>query len=358
MRVKMFSNIGTKINCQALFLAFLVVILSGCSMLPEEDSTLAPPLVKPKRAEYELYEVTRRDITKTLKGTGTLISSKEVALYYRESGGRLKSIEVKDGQKVTKGTIMARLDTGNLESRIKIKANDIKKAEIQLELLKSEYEKYLSLPRESQPPSKDMEEMKVNIRLQEIDLDSARIEYSDLLNDLQQSRLISPIDGVVTFVENLKAGDVVEAYKTIIIVADPRNLQLYYQSDATKDVKVGMKAKVECQGKELDGKVVLAPDNVPEDALEKYKNAIVISVNGLPDNLEWGDMLDFTIEIQSKKNVLCIPKKGLRRFMGGTYVQVLDGESKKEYNVETGIETIYDVEILSGLKEGQKVILN
>ncbi|MNI96739.1 hypothetical protein D3C73_1552570 [compost metagenome] len=56
--------------------------------------------------------------------------------------------------------------------------------------------------------------------------------------------------------------------------------------------------------------------------------------------------------------MLIIPKVGLRSYMGRDYVQVLEGESRKEIDVEKGIVSSTEVEIRKGLKEGQKVILN
>jgi hypothetical protein len=44
--------------------------------------------------------------------------------------------------------------------------------------------------------------------------------------------------------------------------------------------------------------------------------------------------------------------------MGRDYVQVLEGESRKELDVEKGIVSSTEVEIRKGIKEGQKVILN
>lgn len=134
--------------------------------------------------------------------------------------------------------------------------------------------------------------------------------------------------------------------------------ELYQQAENLNNIKIGMKVKVTINGSEYKGEVIMSPDNAPLDALEKYKNAVVVKVLDLPDSAAWGDSIDFSIDIQSKKNVLVIPKKGLRRMMGRSYVQVMDGDSKKEFDVEVGIESAYDVEIRGGLKEGQMVILN
>ncbi|MNP32334.1 hypothetical protein D3C76_1255080 [compost metagenome] len=53
-----------------------------------------------------------------------------------------------------------------------------------------------------------------------------------------------------------------------------------------------------------------------------------------------------------------IPRGALRSYGGRNYVQILDGQSRKEVDVEQGIVTQTDVEIRQGLKEGQKIIIS
>jgi multidrug efflux pump subunit AcrA (membrane-fusion protein) len=44
--------------------------------------------------------------------------------------------------------------------------------------------------------------------------------------------------------------------------------------------------------------------------------------------------------------------------MGRNFVQVLEGDSRKEVDVQPGIKDETNVEIRKGLTEGQQVILN
>jgi hypothetical protein len=71
-----------------------------------------------------------------------------------------------------------------------------------------------------------------------------------------------------------------------------------------------------------------------------------------------GASADLSITTERRPDTLVIPRSALRSYLGHEYVQVLEGESRKEIDVEKGIETQTEVEILKGPKEGQKVILN
>ncbi len=325
--------------CILLILIIFISFLSGCNFIPEEEEALAPPLVKPKREEYELYEVQKKDITNYVKGSGNLVASEEKALFFKQSGSRLKDIDAKVGREVKKGDVLGRLDTGDLDTRIKLQEYALKKAELNLARLKEE--------------SGD----RYSIESAKLDVLSNKLLLDDLKKEMDNSLLIAPMDGVVTFVDNLSEGDMVEAYKRIITISDPKKLRVYYQSNDVNKVKAGMEAEIRIKGQAYTGEVVLSPDNIPKDAHESLKNAIIIDVKDLPQDAKMGDLAEISIPIETRQGVLVIPKRALKQYMGGNTVQIIEGESKKELDVEIGIQTPTEVEIISGLEEGQKVIL-
>ncbi|MDP4094613.1 MAG: efflux RND transporter periplasmic adaptor subunit [Bacillota bacterium] len=339
---------------------FIISVFSGCSILPKEEETLAPPVVQPKRTEYDLYKVVRKDLINDLKATGNFESAREQQLFTTVSGGRLKSIDVKEMQNVKKGTVLARLDIGDMETSIQLQQNTVKKLQIQLGSLQKQYNSYKALPVGGQPSAKDMDSMKINIELMQIDLDSAKISLDSMNKKYQESLLTAPYDGIVTYIADIKEGDMVEAYKTIVTVSDPSSLQIYYKptdNSVLKGIKSGMSASINYNGKQYEGEVAMGPDNLPKDATDKLKDAIILNVKG-NISAKPGSSVDFIINIQKKTNVIAIPKKALKEYMGSKTVQVMDGDSKKQVNVVTGIENALEVEIISGLTEGQSVILN
>jgi RND family efflux transporter MFP subunit len=345
--------------CSIIIISFiLATFISGCGILPEEEAALAPPLVQSKREEYQLYKAARKDITKFVKGVGSFEPAEKVDTFFHESGKRLSSIDVKYGQMVKKGTVVVRADNGDLESRIKLKEIDVSKLKIQLAELKDEYNTYMALPVGSRPAPKDIEDLQVRIKLMQLDMEAANIQLDDLSKEQGESVLTAPIDGQVVFIEDVKSGDVVDAYKTLVTIADPSNLQIYCQSSNVILVKTGMKAELTFDGKKYEGKVVISPDNIPSGSGKRYENAIVVKSSKVIEGAKLGSTVDISIPIESHKNVVVIPKNGLQRAFGIPIIRIMDGDSKKEFNVETGIETDTEIEITSGLEEGQMVIVN
>lgn len=352
---------GRVILILTVFLA-LISILSGCSLFPQEDEVLAPPLVKPKREDYQIYAVKRNTIINKIQVTGHFVSAIDYSLSF-EKGGRLNSITVKNGDKVTKGQEVARIDTGDLENQIELAGIAVKRAEIVLNEARDALNtaKLLQEIQDRAVNAPDIRRAQYNVQRAELDLEAVRINLNIMEKNLQSARLVSPVDGIVIFVDiKLKKGDIIEPYKTIVQVADPKALQIMFDARTLNNpgiLKPGMDAELTFGTKKMKGKVVMSPYSMPEDMDEKNKDAVILEAENLPEEIEMGDSIDISIILEKKENVLTIPLEGLRSYMGRNYVYLLDGNSKKEANVEIGTKSATEVEIISGLKEGQQVIL-
>jgi RND family efflux transporter MFP subunit len=331
-----------------LLIISLLTWMSGCSLLSKEKTALKPPLVKPVSQKFELAEVRRGDITRELKNNATFISNKKQDLYFKSTGGRLQSINVESGAIVKKGDVLAQLDAEDYENRVFVQKRMLEKAAIayqQSQLLHPEDE--------------------VTLQLEKIDIEMARNELNRLNDLLIKTKLIATIDGEVSFVSDLKEGDYMTAYNTVVSISDPQELELASQfpnPNDIKEVKVGMKVEISADGAQLQGHVLQAPSSVPKTAdrnqYEVNQSTLIIGFDQLPDGNYLGAYADIIITLEKKMNTLIIPEKALSTYLGRNYVHILDGATRKEIDVEKGITTSNEVEITKGLSEGQKVIIN
>lgn len=323
-------------------------VLSGCNLLPREEEVLKAPLVKPVKENFELYEVKKGNIAKQITGVGTFASDRLQYLYFNESGGRLAAMNVSLGSSVKAGDVIAQLEDGDLPSRIRQQEIELEKAGIILEQALIE-------------KSNDTRA----IRLKELDLKQEQIQLDMLKSQLNRLKLVANADGIVTYIDPVKQGDPVAAYKQLVTVSDPKIKKLVYEFSNLGDitgVQVGMAADVQIKGVAYKGKVVQIPATAPQSDVkavnDKNAKSIVISVDNLPDSVAIGSSADITIITEKRDNVLIIPKAGLRSYLGRNYVQVMEGDSRREIDVEQGIVSATEVEIRKGLEAGQKVILN
>ncbi|WP_407669626.1 efflux RND transporter periplasmic adaptor subunit [Paenibacillus kobensis] len=331
----------------ALVLLTASAALAGCSLLPREPEVLQPPLVEPALEQFDVVPVTRGDIQTSLKGTAYFVSSNAAPLSFKESGGRVKAIAVTAGEEVKAGDLLAELETGDLEFQVRLQRLNVERTKLL-------YKQALAADASS-----------TDIRLREIDLEREQMSLDAMQGRLDKSRLFAPISGTVTFVENLNAGDTVNAYQSIVTIADPSNLKLTYVAADSKElfaVKTGMPVILKYKGSNYTGEVVQSPSNIPAAADNKKaeNNAVTVymSMDNPPDGIHVGDSADLTIELQKRENVIVLPRSALRSYMGRSYVQIAEGERRKEVDIEVGLSTPTAVEIVKGLEEGQQVILS
>ncbi|MBV1822130.1 efflux RND transporter periplasmic adaptor subunit, partial [Coprococcus sp. MSK.21.13] len=141
------------------------------------------------------------------------------------------------------------------------------------------------------------------------------------------------------------------------------------QYDAV-DIKKGQKVNIKLKGveKEYKGKIeevgeVAEKKMAQSGASMNEENKLNIKVNiDKPDNkVKAGYEADLEIILKEKNGSLAIGFDAIRQDKKGgkKYIYVVDnGNVVKKKEVKTGLETEYDVEILSGLKEGEKYVVN
>jgi RND family efflux transporter MFP subunit len=345
------------IKCLFIFAIAVVTImsLSACALFPQKSEALVPPLTKPKGEQYQTVEVKRGTITNDIKGQGTIVSAKNYPLYFK-TDGRLESINVNMGGQIKKGQILARLDIGNIDEQIELARLDLDKAELDVERAK---EALTNAKKTGDPAA--VKNAEYSLEQAQLNLNSVEINLDRLEEQKRQAEIISPIDGVIMFKETVKKGDNIPAYKVIIQIADPNDLQVSFDPANLADpmiIKPGMKVNLTLGGKVIAGEVISCPYSAPssgEDAAAIVP--VIIKVPEMPKEAIVGDSITINIILAQKEGALIVPKEAVRTYMNRNYVEILDGNTKKEVDVETGIITSTEIEILSGLKEGQQVII-
>ncbi|UVI31918.1 efflux RND transporter periplasmic adaptor subunit [Paenibacillus spongiae] len=322
-------------------------LLGGCSLLPQGEQTLKPPLIKPAQEKIDAVEVKKGKIERVFFGTAVIASSQVVPVFYKDSGGRLKDVYVTQGEKVKAGQLIAELETGNLNMQIELQKLNVERMQI-------EYNRV----RRAQADENE-------IRLKQIDLERETIQLDALQKQYNASRLVAPIGGVITFLDEIHSGDGVTGYRPIVNIADPNELYLVFESEDKKDIspiQINMDVEVSIKKEKLKGKVIQSPSGAPlaenPEQAERNSKRLLVSFDPGKLEIEMGQSADLRIVLERQEGVIVIPRSGLRTYMGRNYVQVLDGERRKEVDVEPGVMTSTEVEIRAGLEPGQKVILN
>lgn len=317
---------------------------AGCSLLPKEEAPLQPPLVKPAQAEVRTIEAKTGSIVRQVAGSAAFVPTR---VTYHELGadGVVEAVHVRSGDEVKRGDALVTLRSDGLD----------------VELLQRELE-YEKKKMAFEDAAREGDERRT--RIARLELELAELLYRKAKEKAEQSVLRAEADGLVTYTADLLPGDWAEANRVMVAVADPSGMRLALQAGsnpALADIKVGMTAEITFKGKAYTGIVTQTPASAPpteDDRLrEEYGRTIYIEMDELPEGATFGALADVRIVAARRDNVIVLPKSAVRSYFGRTYVQVLDGERRREIDVETGLETGTETEIVRGVEEGMKIIL-
>lgn len=321
----------------------VIATLSGCSLLPKEEEPIPPPLVKPAEQTFDVVAVKKGELSIYFKGIATVVSKSQEEAFFKQ-GGRLSAIHVSQGDTVKKGQLLAELGSDDLKLR--------------LELQRISYERtQLDLQSAIKGGNED------SIKAKKLDMKAVELQLEALQQQWDSLRLLAPIDGVVTYLADVSPGQIMNAYDTVVTIADPSRIQLVYTASDPAELsslQPNMPVEIKINEQEIKGKVVQTPSSAPisSDQAVNDKNSKMLIVNSENLKGEIGEMAELKIFKQRQENVLIIPKSGLRTYLDRKYVQVLDGDRRKEVDVEVGMSTPTEIEIRRGLEEGDQIVLN
>lgn len=384
-----------------------MLFLSGCSLIPKEQEALAPPLIEPVATQYDLEVIERTDLIDAFEGSAVFHSANSTEVYTRELGHRIKEIHVEPNQNVEKGQLLIELEQDDLEFDVtqqqialneanldvdsakerkkeqeKLRANiekmksklqsihaEIKEQEGILKKLEDENERQkqqdkianLQQKKQQQQQEIDMMEQQL-VKLSDINRDITRAELNverqqnqlaNFKTKLEATKITAPMSGRITSLTDLKAGDTVEPFESLATISDPQSLRLVATPVGSRvdDLTVGMEVQIDWDGKELLGEVVDLPDENNPD------KDISIEVHDMPASIDLGERAKIQIIFEIRENAITIPTSAIRNYDEQQVVRILDGENLTEIGIQTGLEVGDRVEVISGLNEGDQLIL-
>jgi macrolide-specific efflux system membrane fusion protein len=207
-----------------------------------------------------------------------------------------------------------------------------------------------------------------DVQVAQKNVEIASVSVRSLEEQLSRAVLKAPFDGVVTSTSG-REGDEVKAFAPVAVVADPSAVWITVDFPAPDQSKiaVGQAAVVTLdafKGQRFDSKVLGLPSvaaglssstsaTQPQGPVAK---STIVEFKP-PGPVDLGALANVTITTQRKEDVVIVPNQAVRKAGGRTFVQVdAGGGRKREVDVQIGIVTEQETEIVRGIKEGTRVV--
>ena len=358
----------------------------------------------------KLAKVEKGDLAKSVVATGKVTPITKVEVKSKASG-IVKKLLVDYGDRVKKGQLLAQLDKVEIEAQVEqskagleaAEANlkssqaDFERAKVDAEgpdvpLLKRAYERAVNMAKDGVVSTSALEDaqknyemslnkqnvskaqatvLKAKIAQSQANVAQDQANLKQLEEQLSYTDIISPIDGIVLS-RDVQMGD---AVSSILVLGSSATLvmtlgdtsEVYVkgkvdESDIGK-VYLGQRARIKVESfkdKTFDGKVTkISPMGVEKDNVTTFE--VRVSIQNPGGELKAEMTANAEIILDEHKNVLQIPEGAILYDKDKkASVEIPDPKGKEGKNkvaVNIGISNGAKTEVLSGLKEGDQVVL-
>ncbi|WP_018151710.1 efflux RND transporter periplasmic adaptor subunit [Leeia oryzae] len=364
----------------------LAIVLAGLGYWGKQYFAPANPA-----PDYTTAIVTRADIENTVLATGTVEALKQVSVGAQVSG-QLKSLKVALGEQVKAGQLIAEIDSvtqqntlKNAEASLANTRAQLMSKEASMLLAQRAFRRQQVLLSEDATAVSDHESAEASLKMAQADVAALKasvqegeIAVETAKANLGYTRILAPMDGIVVAVVT-KEGQTVNANQsapTIIKLAklDQVTIKAEISEADVIHVKSGQKVYFTILGQpdkryySVIREIEPAPTSISSDSATSSTSSTSSAVyyNALLEVPNPGHQfrIDMTAQVYvvlaDARKVLTVPASALgQRQPDGSYLVKVMGREKEvsSRRIRIGINNRVSVEVVSGLKEGEQIIL-
>ncbi|HML48710.1 MAG TPA: hypothetical protein PKE04_18350 [Clostridia bacterium] len=357
-----------------LALMLMLPGLSGCGLLPAEKQVVRVPLVREYTApEYSLAYVQRGPFSVTETVSCRYMPVCDSMLSFGVSGVYYDAVYVQEGDSVREGDLLATLVMGDLPQQIVNAQNTL--AELKLKREQILQQQTLAIRQqqtllgslaagrreglETVPEVQARYDQLLSANADAIYLQQLQIEA--LEQRRAQREIRADMNGTVTYIRRIKDGDRSVEGASFLRIADMTHSVFMASTNRWEMFVPGDYVTITSGRVEYEA-VVTDAETLSLEAVtdpESNKRNVYFSLTAPAPELEDGDTGSTILVLEHRDDTLCLDKKAVHTVNGQHVVYYQDPQTgiRTFKTVETGLETARQIEILSGLQEGESVIL-
>lgn len=226
---------------------------------------------------------------------------------------------------------------------------ELVQAEAQVARSQAYLDQQLAGPRES------------DLQILEAELRAAELSLEEALADLDKATVSAPFAGTVVEI-GVEQGELVGLYVALVSIADLDKLEIEARID---EIDVGQLAPGQVvtitldafPGQPFRGTVDEIAPAVTVDRGSAFYMATVSFARVPTSSVRLGMAASLEVVTVERQGVLLIPRQAVERVGAGDYVTVLRGDRRERARVILGASDAVHYEVLSGLSEGDQVLL-
>ena len=286
-------------------------------------------------------KVTRGDMSAYIETYSRLEAERQVSVLARTTG-LLEELAAEEGDHVRQGQVMIRLNKDELSLNLRQAEQAFADASTNYDRIKTLYER--SMVSQSEYDTAHLR------------LDNAKISLEEAQLNLAYADVTAPIAGVVTQ-RLVEVGDLVRGNQEVFVVADlhPLLVKIFAPEQRMYQLHPGQEATIAVEAlpdTSFRGRIrMISPEVDPASGTVKV--TLEVASAGV---LKPGMFATVRIITERRPQTLIVPKKALILETDEDDVFLIEDSKVRRVSVELGFVEGDQVEIVSGLKEGDQVV--
>lgn len=356
-----------------------------------------------ERAKLRIETVQRGDLISDLSVEGRIVASSYPTLYSPAPG--TVTLAVKAGQQVVKGQVLATIESPELRSQVQqeastvagleatlsrqkiqtktddlLNAQDIDLKQLRFETAERAYARAKTSFEKGLINTADFEEAEDEVKISKLELKNARenallqrermtFELQNQASQLERQRLVlqeaerrlaeleirSPVDGVIGSL-TVDPTDVVIANQPILTVIDLSAFEIAIDVPEmyADKIQTGTSAEIRYENQIYAGRVIAISPEVSQSVVR----GTVVFEGEPPRGLKQNQRVSARMILTTVADVFKVRRGPFLESTGGRQVFVVEGNRATRRDIEIGETSLSEVEIRSGLSEGEQIIIS
>lgn len=343
-------------RARPIFLALSVLALAACSQQPEPadaDGKGASPVPAASLA-VTVVEAAQRPIERSLIASGPVTAWEEMQLGVELSGLRVTALNVDVGQQVRKGQVLLEIDHRTLDSDLRQAQAALDEAEAGVALARINLGRGQGLAKNQLISASSLDELRAALVQAEARLSTTRAQRDGVQLRRDFASLRAPDDGVISK-RLVQPGQVVSAGAELLRLIRQGRLEWRPELPEAQLASVAIGAIASLRdgaGQPVAGKVRAISPGVDTGT----RTGTVYVDLPEPGALKAGAFVEGRI-VTSRSDALMVPAAAVVMRDGYAYVFTADDKGLvRRLRVRTGAAEGDQVEVLEGLRPGQKIV--
>ena len=325
-----------------VFLLSISLFFTACNNADKKDASKQQAAGPRPPARVDAFVVQAKSLSSSLEVPGSLVAEESTEIH-PEVSGRIVQLNVREGATIGKGALLAKLYDGDLQAQLH-------KLEVQIKVAQSNQGRSEQLVKIGGISREDYDASVLNVSNLRADLDIVR-------TSIAKTEIRAPFTGKLGL-KTVSTGAFVTPTSVITTIQKTNGLRIDFNvpEKYVGQIKKGQTLNFSVEGSDRIYTAVVA---ATESGIAEATRSLTIRahVTGEENGLVPGGFAKVKLSFAPDPNALMIPTQAIIPQARGKKVYVYCDSTAHFVDVETGIRDSANVQITSGLKSGDTVIV-